>query len=66
MFLNHLANAGDLVDRRVVDDEYRIWKRPLVHPWKQVLNKAAEIFASDTILEDFQVYDTIKADGREN
>ena len=65
MLLDQLANTGDFVNRRVVDDEDRIRKRPLVHARKQVLDETAEVSASDRVLDDVQMEDTVEGEGWE-
>lgn len=59
MFFNHLTNAGDFVNRHIVDDEHGVGEWPFVHARKQALNETVKVRTGDSVLDDLQMEDTI-------
>jgi hypothetical protein len=59
-FLDHFANAGNLVNRRVVDDEDGVWEWPFVHTWEQALHETLKVVAGDRLLEDLEMDNPIE------
>ena len=66
MLLNHLTNAFHLVDRSIVNNENRIWQRPLVHEWEETLNELVEVVAHNGILNNLKMDNSIEREGRED
>jgi hypothetical protein len=54
------------VNRRVVDDEDRVGERPFVHEREKALHETAEGRASDRVLDNLQVEDTVEGEGWED